>query len=429
MRNIRAIIAKVLGILMVFGIFFVAQFSNIANAADGTVYFSPTTKNLAPTSTFSITVRATSKVSRMNAISAVIDYPSNLLEITSLNKAGIIDLWVQEPSFSNTTGKLSLDGVVTNPGFEGEGGLLLTIYFRAKKAGEAKITFDNVQLFAHDGFGTPISTVHGAANVTISPNATIEKIGGSSTNTAPEQVLSSRVPGLATITSTSHPDQSKWYPIANAHFEWSLPKDVTDTSFLIDRSATTQVGTESRGKITSTNFDQIGVDGQWYFHLRLKNTAGWGETAHYPFKVDVTAPSRIAIAQMFERGLGERALFSIEATDSASGVASYLVSLNGSNEELFTPQPDAQSSEVIYKTADLPSGQHTVRVRVKDIAGNESQESVTFVVGGWSSWMSSLTSASILLLVIVFLTLQNLIFSILVWSGKIHVHHWRRQPK
>ncbi len=436
MQKIRAVIAKVLGFLMIFGTFFVSFFAQTALAADATAYFSPAIKNLAPESTFAITVRVTSTATKMNAISAVIDYPSDLLEMTSINKVGIINLWVQEPTFSNAVGKLSFDAVITNPAFQGEGGKVLTMNFRAKKAGDARITFDTVGLYAHDGLGTPLNTTRGDARISIVPGATLEKLESGTSGTVPATSPQpgttsgvSRVPGLATIVSSSHPEQDKWYASANANFSWSLTSDVTDTSFLIDRSATTQVGTESRGKITSTNFNDIGADGQWYFHLRLKNAAGWGETAHYPFKVDVTAPSRISIAQMFERGLGDRAMFSIEATDSASGVLSYLVALNGSNEELFTPQADSESKEVIYKTTDLRPGQHTIRVRAKDVAGNESEESVSFIVGGWSSWVSSLTSSSILLWVIVFLTLQNLIFSALVWTGKVHVHHWRRQPK
>lgn len=432
MQNIRAVIAKVLGFLMIFGVFFASYFAQTVFAADATAYFSPATKNLAPESTFAISVRVSSTTTKMNAISAVVDYPSDLLEMTSINKAGIINLWVQEPTFSNATGKLSFDGVVTNPAFEGEGGKVLTMNFRAKKAGDARITFDSVGLYAHDGLGTPLNTSRGTARITITPGAALEKLETGTPTTSPQPSAPpgvSRVPGLATIVSISHPEQDKWYALANANFSWSLTSDVTDTSFLIDRSATTQVGTESRGKITSTNFNDIGADGQWYFHLRLKNAAGWGETAHYPFKVDITAPSRVSIAQMFERGLGERAMFSIEAEDSASGVESYLVSLNGSNEELFTPQVDSLSKEVIYKTTDLRPGQHTIRVRVKDVAGNETEESASIIVGGWSSWLSSLTSSSILLWVIVFLTLQNLIFSALVWTGKVHVHHWRKQPK
>src|SRR5438132_1560557 len=49
----------------------------------------------------------------LNAISGTLSFPSELLAVSSVSKAGsILTLWVQEPTFSNQDGTINFGGVV-----------------------------------------------------------------------------------------------------------------------------------------------------------------------------------------------------------------------------------------------------------------------------------------------------------------------------
>ena len=71
----------------------------------------------------------------MNAASGVISFPQDKLEVASISKTGsIFTLWVQEPTFSNSAGAVTFEGIVLNPGFMGANGKAITINFKVKAA-------------------------------------------------------------------------------------------------------------------------------------------------------------------------------------------------------------------------------------------------------------------------------------------------------
>lgn len=108
-------------------------------------------------SLISVTMYVSSSDQAMNAITSTILFPKDRLEVTSILKEGsIVNLWIREPSFSNITGQISLEGVVLNPGFTGAKGKLLTIIFRTKVSGDAAIRVIAASVLANDGSGTNI---------------------------------------------------------------------------------------------------------------------------------------------------------------------------------------------------------------------------------------------------------------------------------
>jgi hypothetical protein len=140
-------------------------FANNASAA--ALYFSPSAKTYHVGNTFQVSAYV-STADAMNACEAVIDYPSNLLEATSVStKSSIFSLMVENASFSSTNGTARFSGVVLNPGYTGTGGRLITINFRAKAVGEAVLTFSSAQVLANDGAGTDILSSRGSAKITI----------------------------------------------------------------------------------------------------------------------------------------------------------------------------------------------------------------------------------------------------------------------
>lgn len=119
--------------------------------------------------TFSVRITVTSGQA-VNAVSAALTFPTDKLQVASVSKIGsILNLWVEEPSFSNTNGTVSLEGVVPNPGFAGSNGSVLTINFRAVGDGVANLRFASGSLLANDGYGTNILRNRGTASYTINP--------------------------------------------------------------------------------------------------------------------------------------------------------------------------------------------------------------------------------------------------------------------
>ena len=101
-----------------------------------------------------------------NAISGVLTFPTQYLEVISVRKSNsIINLWVQEPSFSNIGdfGNIRFEGVILNPGFTGGAGKILDIVFKIKKEGFVNLEFIETAILANDGLGTNIAVLSGKA--------------------------------------------------------------------------------------------------------------------------------------------------------------------------------------------------------------------------------------------------------------------------
>jgi hypothetical protein len=133
-----------------------------------TLLFSPSSGSYKVGQTFSVRVVVSSPAQAVNAVSAKLSFPTDKLQVTSVSKIGsILNLWVEEPSFSNSQGTVSMEGVVPNPGFKGNGGPVLTINFRVLKDGPADLQYVSGQLLANDGYGTNILKNKGTASFTL----------------------------------------------------------------------------------------------------------------------------------------------------------------------------------------------------------------------------------------------------------------------
>ena len=147
-----------------FSLFFlVVSFTHAASLS-----FSPASGSFSVGQTFTVGLIVSTPDQAMNAVSGVLSFPADLLEVTSLSKGGsIVGLWVQEPSFSNSAGTVNFEGVALNPGFTGGSGRVLGVSFRVKRAGSAKLTFQTPSVLANDGQGTNILTSAGEANLNL----------------------------------------------------------------------------------------------------------------------------------------------------------------------------------------------------------------------------------------------------------------------
>jgi len=135
--------------------FIISFFININKVLAATINFSPISGTYNVGDTIKIKVIVSSDKS-INAVSGKISFSNDLLSLTSLSKSSsIVDLWAQEPSFSNSTGTASFEGVILN-GFMGNTGNIITLIFKAKSIGIASLKFSNVSILANDGNGTDI---------------------------------------------------------------------------------------------------------------------------------------------------------------------------------------------------------------------------------------------------------------------------------
>lgn len=94
----------------------------------------------------------------VNAVGGTVLFPHELLSIESIARsASVVDLWSEEPSFSNETGTLSLSGgVLPEHNENGLSGNVITVTFRARDAGKAVLSVKDGQLLAADGVGTNV---------------------------------------------------------------------------------------------------------------------------------------------------------------------------------------------------------------------------------------------------------------------------------
>ena len=109
----------------------------------------------------------------INNAEAVLSYPFEYLEITSVSTTGsIFTIWAENPTYSNANGRLSFNGGIPNPGYSGGAGLAVTVVFHTKKAGTAPITISSAAIRENDGLGTNILSGQSGATVNITAEPT-----------------------------------------------------------------------------------------------------------------------------------------------------------------------------------------------------------------------------------------------------------------
>lgn len=114
----------------------------------------PATKTVVPGEVFTvaITVSATTPV---NAFAGLVSFDESILDVDAINyNTSIADLWAKEPWFSRGNGTISFAGGSTHPGGFSQIGTLLTITFKAKQVGDAKLRVTDIQILKHDGLGS-----------------------------------------------------------------------------------------------------------------------------------------------------------------------------------------------------------------------------------------------------------------------------------
>ena len=359
----KATIAKIVFALT---FFLVLPVSTLA----ATLSFSPASGSYLVGSTVTVSVYSNSGGVALNALSGVVVYPNDVLEVISISKnQSIISLWVQEPSFSNSAGTINFEGIVLNPGYIGSNGKVLSVTFRVKAAGQPTLVFSSGSILANDGEGSEILTSKGQAQFTTVP-ATVVAPDVGELLTVPEQTTESSENETVGVTpqvlSDTHP-QNTWSKETTGVFNFILTDEVTAMRLLIDSEPlTTPVITYAPPIVTREIRDL--EDGVSYLHIQYKTATGWGEVVHYKLQIDTVVPETVSVKEL------SPGIFLFRAHDSGSEISHYEVQIDGGETIKFIDD----GSQIFAVPTQTP-GAHVMLVKVFDVAGNFVTTSLDFV--------------------------------------------------
>jgi hypothetical protein len=343
-------------------------------ASADTLYLSPGSGSYSAGKTFTVRVYVSSLAQSINAVSGVVSYPQDKLQVVSVSKTdSILTLWTEEPSFSNSSGKVSFEGVVPNPGYTGSAGSVVTVNFKVVGQGSATVKFDSGSVLANDGSGTNILKNVGSASFSLGSSPVPTVVETPVVQTVEE--ADPNTPKAPVITSVDFPETKSWYSKTSGTFKWGAADDITASKLLVGKIPKSDPTVVYSPAITSKEITDL-EDGVWYLHVQLKNKTGWGAVAHYAFKVDTTKPDSFTVKQtMTSDETNPRPRFAFSATDGMSGINHFSVQIDGA--EPATWRDDGSG---VYETPVLPPGKHTLVARAYDEADNYAVASVDFLI-------------------------------------------------
>ncbi|MES3031707.1 MAG: cohesin domain-containing protein [Patescibacteria group bacterium] len=338
---------------------FLLSFTEKADAA--TLSFSPSSASVSVGNIVSVKVVVNTLGEAINNAEAIIQFPSDLLEVISVSKSSsVFSLWVEEPIFSNLSGTIKFNGGVANPGFNGSNGSIVSITFKAKSSGTASILFTDAAVRKNDGSGTDILT---------SKNSGVVRIGVAEVVDVP--VVSGAILPKPVISSETHPDQMAWYALNTASFNWKIPAGVTSLETLFNKNQNSVPSIKYDSSVSQKTLNNIS-DGTYYFHLRYANSVGYGPVAHYQFNIDTTAPDPFIPTI---RTSGNKNLIKLNAEDATSGIDYYTIQIDD-NQMLKIKKTGLVENE--YPLPVLKQDNHKLIIIAYDKAGNHREASLDF---------------------------------------------------
>lgn len=338
-------------------IFFVLFFSLfsflIAFSVEGegaSLYLSPASGTFFVGSTFDVSVFVNTGDEDINAVEVNLKFDPTELQVASPTAGkSFIEVWVSQPTFSNTKGTMSFIGGLPSPGINTSAGLVSTVTLRAISPGETSILFlDSSKVLRNDPEGTNILTSlgRGVYTILIPP------------------------PEGPKVFSPTHPDQNKWYKNNNPTFSWEKEEGVTDFSFSLDQDPTGVPDNISEGDYTSVSYSEV-KDGILYFHVKAKKAEVWGGTSHYLVRIDTTPPAAFTpTVEPSPETTERKPLVSFITTDALSGMNYYqlkYIDMTPGREEEVGFFIEVSSP---YRLPSLEIGEYLVVVRAYDVAGN-----------------------------------------------------------
>ena len=363
-----------------------------ARSADAAILFLvPDKKTVKIGEEISIDVRVDTEDESINAAQGAINFPTNLLEATKIDKTGsVFGFWIEEPAFSNENGTANFIGG-TPKGVSGKSLQIFKLTFKARGAGLAELSLSDAVVTASDGQGTNIlSRMEGAiVNVGTEVIAPTPPPTPSSTPSltplvappvAPIQpqkverkaVPATKLPATSVVEVPLYPDQSQWYNYTGEAIAlWEVPPDVIQVATEINQNPNAIPAVPEKELFNGKNFGIL-EEGIWYIHIRFKNNIGWGKTAHYKISLDTTAP--LPFEAKIDSPVSDNPAPQITfiTQDALSGISQAALFIDGK-----------QFLRTTTTTTILPPqapGTYTLLVRVFDRAGNSVEDDLQFEI-------------------------------------------------
>ncbi|MCR4330799.1 MAG: hypothetical protein NUV49_02880 [Patescibacteria group bacterium] len=342
-----------------------------APAGAATLSLVPSNASVSIGSTVTVSVFVNSEGIAINNAEGNLFFSKSLFDVVSINKdASLFTLWIAAPIYDGNN-TISWNGGLPSPGYQGSNGRLFSVTLRAKTVGATTLTLLNGAVRANDGLGTDVLNGVHNATVTIAPPVVFSDTPSSVANTLDS--LSADL--LAQITSSTHPDETKWYNRTHVVFDWTNAQDVTAVRLGYDQNADSIPQVLYTNPISHKEIDL--KDGIWYFHMQGKRLDGWGPVSTFRIQIDTVPPLPMTI--QFPNGATSStptiaAIFG--TSDALSGINHYELSIDGG-------VPQFVSAEAESKPFVLPPefpGSHTLLVTAVDNAGNVRNSSADFTI-------------------------------------------------
>ncbi len=357
----------------------VVFFSVVVQTQAASIYISPSQPQIPVGKTQVFRVSVNTQGVAINTAEGVISFDPKLIEIVSVSKSNsVLNLWIEEPSFSNSTGKITFNGGAITPGYTGSSGELFTVTARGKVAGSVTFAFSDVSIRENDGAGTDVSSakINSVATITAGVNPPVVK----TPTVEPKKpviaalpvvpVLPSKlVPVAPTLTSQTHPDQTAWYNSRNLDVTWIQSTDAYGSQSIFDSKPETVAGGPIQSGVTVKPLRGV-RNGVSYLHVRQVGAAGVSPTSHFAVHIDTDAPRDVQISASSSR-------IDISATDDLSGV-DHITLVIGTHDYGIIPVSGDTVSYMV--PADIESGSYEVTVGVFDKAGNVTNLKKTLTI-------------------------------------------------
>ena len=313
----------------------------------------------------------------MNAAQAVVRFPTDALEVTSVDKIGsAFSFWLEEPTFSNTEGVISFIGG-TPYGVSGSSIQVLKIEFRAKGSGSGTLSLSDAAISASDGSGTNIlsKTVDAAFSIIvkneISPFLTPSLPPPAQIVRAP--VPTGKLPVKPVVAVPLYPLESQWYNLISPFtVKWEAPADVIGISTMLNTQLNYIPFQKSEGLFENKTYSALS-DGVQYLHARFQNDLGWGPTAHYRLAVDTAPPLGFEITMVEGEATDHPApTLQFKTADALSGLKEYQMRIGDGD---LIKIPASEFNGTFHLPLQAP-GTRRITVKAVDQADNGIEDSV-----------------------------------------------------
>ncbi len=308
----------------------------------------------------------------MNTAGAALEYDPSKIRVSNVSKSdSLFSMWPEEPDYSNSAGTINFGGGMPGDQFEGNGGNIISITFRAESEGEASVSFSNGQvIFA----GNDITDDLQGATYSFT-DSTPDPEPEPDPEPDPEPTPTDSDIDAPKINSSTH-KEDQWVADSNPVFDWDVPSTADAVRIQVGREDTTPTVVYDDPIIEERELEDLD-DGVWYFTAQFREGDSWGEIGSFKFKID-TEPPREFDLEVDDGGdsTNPTPRFLFESSDQTSGIADYEIKLN---DELYdSVSPDDLNDG--YVPSVLDPGDYYLTVDAYDMAGNSTSDSLIFTV-------------------------------------------------